>query len=109
MPYLLEMAALTVVLAAGAAVNCGILGDIAADDFKFLWWWIPFHVLYGVVLIFATGFGYFSAWLPQGLVAWLEAMLAHGLDFYLVLMAFAQVGKLMCLLVQKLTVKKKSL
>lgn len=109
MPYLPEMAALTMILAAGAAVNCGVLGDIAADDFKFLWWWIPFHVLYGVVLIFATGFGYFATWLPQGLVAWLEAMLAHGLDFYLALMAFAQVGKLVCLLGQKIAVKKKCL
>ncbi len=107
--YLPEMAALTVILAAGAAVNCGVLGDMAADDFRFLWWWIPFHVLYGVVLIFATGFGYFAAWLPQGLVAWLEAMLAHGLDFYLALMAFAQVGKLVCLWGQKITVKKKCL
>ena len=107
--YLPEMAALTIILAAGTAVNCGALGDMAADDFRFLWWWIPFHVLYGVVLIFATGFGYFAAWLPQGLVAWLEAMLAHGLDFYLVLMAFAQVGKLICFLLQKITVRKKSL
>ena len=107
--FLPEMAALTVILAAGVAVNCGILGDVAAGDFSFLWWWIPFHVSYGAVLIFVTGFGYFAAWLPQGLVTWLEAMLAHGLDFYLVLMAFAQVGKLVCLLGQKIIAKKQCL
>ena len=101
MSYLPEMAELTVILAAGAAVNCGILGDIAADDFRFLWWWIPLHVLYGTALIFATGFGYFAGWLPHGLVAWLERMLAHGLDFYLALMAIAQTGKICCMVVQK--------
>ncbi len=99
--YLPEMAVLTVILAASTAVNCGILGDVAADDFCFLWWWIPFHVVYGATLILITGFGYFASSLSQGLVAWFEAMLAHGLDFYLVLMGIAQVLKITCFIVQK--------
>ncbi len=100
--FLPEMAALTVILAVGVAVNCGILGNIAASDFRFLWWWVPFHLLYGGLLIFVTGFGYFVEWLPAGLVEMIKQWLANGLDFYLVIMAFAQVGKLVCLFVQKM-------
>ena len=100
--FLPEMAALTMILALGIAVNCGIMGDIAAGDFRFLWWWIPFHLLYGGLLIFVTGFGYFTEWLSAGVVAQLKEWLANGLDFYLVIMAIAQVGKLACIFGQKL-------
>lgn len=100
--YLPEMAALTVIQVSAVAVHCGILGDIAADDFRFLWWWIPFHMLYGMVLILVTGFGYFVEWLPQGLVLQFKAWLSHGLDFYLVLMAIVQAGKILCVVVQKI-------
>ena len=99
--YMPEMAALTVILAANTAVGCGIMGDIAADDFRFLWWWLPFHVFYGVALILITGFGYFTVWLPAWFVEQIKAALAHGLDFYIVMMAIVQGGKMVCLMGQK--------
>ena len=99
--FLPEMAVLTMILAAGTAVNCGILGDIAAGDFRFLWWWVPFHLLYGVMLLFITGIGYFTEWLPSGLVAHVKDWLANGMGFYLAIMAIAQVGKMGCMVVQK--------
>ena len=99
--FLPEMAALTVILAAWVAVNCGILGDVAAGDFRFLWWWIPLHAVYGLALVLITGFGYFTSYLPAWLAVQIEGMLAHGLDFYLILMAIVQGVKVACLMGQK--------
>ena len=99
--FLPEMAALTVILAAGVAVNCGILGDIAAGDFRFLWWWVPVHALYGAVLILVTGYGYFANFLPSELIGWIKTMLSKGLDSYLYLMALAQFVKITCFALQK--------
>ena len=99
--FLPEMAMLTVILAAGMAVNCGVLGEIAAGDFSFLWWWVPSHLFYGGVLVLVTGFGYFASRLPLALVAQLNACLANGLDFYLTVMAIAQMVKMGCFFVQK--------
>jgi len=99
--YVPEMVTLTVILATSVAVNCGIVGDIAAGNFRFLWWWVPVHAIYGMVLILVTGYGYFAAALPSGLVDWIEAKLSKGLDFYLVLMGVMQLVKIACLILQK--------
>ena len=99
--FLPEMAVLTVIFSSGITVNCGVMGDIAAGDFRFLWWWVPFHALYGGFLIFVTGFGYFAEWLPLGLIKMFEGWLSNGLMFFLTVMAIAQAGKMVCIFVQK--------
>ena len=38
--------------------------EISAGRFRFLKWWIPIHIIFVIGLLFVTGFGHFSTYLP---------------------------------------------
>ena len=47
--------------------------EISAGRFGFLKWWIPLHLIFASVLLFTTGFGYFTTYLPATCTEFLSA------------------------------------
>ena len=92
--YAPHMALLTLSLTLGAAVNCAAVGYLAAERFRFLWWWVPLHAVYGGLILCVTGYGYFEAVLPEGVLMALKTINGHGLNFILIAMLSIQVLKL---------------
>jgi hypothetical protein len=92
--YSPQMALLTLTMCLGSALNCTVLGFVAEENFRFLWWWLPFHAIYAGGLLFITGYGYAERFLPSGAVSLLEKINSCGLDFILVAMFLMQVAKL---------------
>ena len=45
--------------------------EISAGRFKFLRWWLPLSLGYPVLMLLITGYGYFTAWLPECLCRFL--------------------------------------
>ena len=93
-----RLAFLTVCMALGAAANVGVVGDIAADRFGFLRWFLPLHALYAGALLFVTGYGYFTAWLPPEAVALLKHVNGLGLPWVLAAMFGFNLLKLLMVL-----------
>ena len=56
--------------------------EIAAGQFKFLWYWIPFMLIETGVLVVLTGYTVFNGILPPGVVDWMGSMNAARLDFF---------------------------
>lgn len=46
--------------------------EVSAGRFGFLKWWIPFHIVCPLIVLFVTGFRHFDAVLPQQLVHFLS-------------------------------------
>ena len=92
--YSPQMALLTLSLTLWTAVNCAAVGALAAERFRFLWWWVPLHVVYGGLLLCITGYGYFEPFLPERVVLALKAINEYGLNFVLIAMLGAQIVKL---------------
>ena len=47
--------------------------EISAGRFGFLKWWIPLHLIFASALLFTTGFGYFTTYLPATCTDFLSA------------------------------------
>lgn len=47
--------------------------EVSAGRFGFLWWWLPLNFGYPALLLLVTGYGYFTAWLPENVSAFLSA------------------------------------
>jgi hypothetical protein len=47
--------------------------EISAGRFGFLKWWIPLHLIFASTLLFTTGFGYFTTYLPATCTEFLSA------------------------------------
>ena len=92
--YAPQMAILTMILCLGATLNCTIVGFVAEENFRFLWWWLPFHAVYGLLLLFITGYGYLENILPANLIDVLKTINSYGLNFILVTMLLMQLCKL---------------
>ena len=50
--------------------------EISAGRFGFLKWWVPLHLIGAGGLLFVTGYGYFSEYLP---VSWCDILSAHNI------------------------------
>ena len=50
--------------------------EVSASRFKFMRWWIPLLLLYPTSLLFVTGYGYFTAYLPA---SWNEFLSTHNI------------------------------
>lgn len=97
----LSLAFLTVILTLGAAANLRVVCEIAADRFGFLWWFLPLHAVYAGVLLFITGYGYFTAWLPAAAVELIQRINGHGLSWMLVAMFVFNLFKLVLSLARR--------
>ncbi len=64
-PWLIGLQAL------GAIQAFHLNTEVSAGRFKFLKWWIPLHLIFAAGLLFATGYGYFTAYIPQSWSAFL--------------------------------------
>lgn len=47
--------------------------EVSAGRFGFLRWWVPLNVVYPILLLLVTGYGYFTDGLPEGLGTFLAA------------------------------------
>ncbi|MBP5226668.1 MAG: hypothetical protein J6336_04725, partial [Kiritimatiellae bacterium] len=92
-PYVPHAALLTVTLSLLMSLNCFFFGQIAADRFSFLKWYVPLHLLYSATLLFITGYGYFESWLPVSLLSAIRWINGQGLNFVLGAMLLLQLLK----------------
>lgn len=57
--------------------------EISANRFGFLKWWIPTSVLYVIIMFLVTGYGYFSAVLPDSVSSFLSTHNVTSLSAFL--------------------------
>lgn len=105
--YMPELVALTLILSVGIAVGCFTTGETAANRFKWLWWFVPLHVVYVAVLFVLTGHGYLQGILPDGVCEAIASVNACRLDFLLGLMGAFATLKLLCVALHLWTCKKR--
>lgn len=98
--YIPELVALTLILSAGIAVGCFTSGETAANRFKWLWWFVPLHVVYVATLFVLTGHGYLQGVLPASICEAIASVNACRLDFLLGLMGGFAAVKLLFVAVQ---------
>lgn len=98
--YIPELVALTLILSAGIAVGCFTSGETAANRFKWLWWFVPLHVVYVATLFVLTGHGYLQGFLPASICEAIASVNACRLDFLLSLMGGFATVKLLFVAVQ---------
>lgn len=98
--YIPELVVLTLILSVGIAVGCFTSGETAANRFKWLWWFVPLHVVYVATLFVLTGHGYLQGILPASICEAIASVNACRLDFLLGLMGGFAVLKLVCVAVQ---------
>ena len=67
--------------------------EISARRFSFLRWWIPLNVLYSVAMLAVSGYGYFTAYLPQQAVEFLSVHNIRSLDSILWWFTACALGK----------------
>ena len=91
--YVPQMVLLTLVVTLFMSLNCYVIGQVAADRFGFLKWYVPLHLLYSGALLFITGYGYFETWLPPGPLNAIRWINRCGLNFILVAMLLLQLAK----------------
>ena len=104
--YIPELVALTLILSAGIAVGCFTSGETAANRFKWLWWFVPLHVVYVATLFVLTGHGYLQGFLPASICEAIASVNACRLDFLLGLMGGFATVKLLFVAVQLWACKK---
>ncbi len=50
--------------------------EVSAFRFKLMLWWLPLNLLYAAALLFVTGYGYFTAYIPA---TWSAFLAAHNI------------------------------
>ena len=92
-PYVPQLAWLTVVVSLNAALNCALAGEVAANRFGYLRWLLPLHVFYIGAIMGISGYGYFASWLPVPIVECLVEINRWGLNWLLSAMLGLQLLK----------------
>ena len=67
--------AIELVILQGTLAQFAILyttAEVSANRFRYLWWSVPLSVLYPATLLFITGYGYFSNYLPSSMSTFLN-------------------------------------
>lgn len=105
--YVPELVALTLILSTGVALMCFSTGEIAANRFGWLWWYVPIHLVYVALLLVVTGPGYLVGVLPDAWVGAITGLDANRLDFLLGAMGAFAVVRLVCIAGQ-LALRRKS-
>ena len=91
--YVPQMVLLTLIVTLFMSLNCHVIGQVAADRFGFLKWYVPLHLLYSGSLLLITGYGYFERWLPAGPLHAIRWLNSCGLNFILAAMLLLQLVK----------------
>ena len=89
--------------------QCGsfyLTAETAANRFKWLWWFVPLHVVYVATLFVLTGHGYLQGVLPASICEAIASVNACRLDFLLGLMGGFATVKLLFVAVQLWACKK---
>lgn len=93
--YVPELVVLTLVLSVNISVGCFTTGEIAANRFAWLWWFVPVYLLYTVFLFVVTGYGYLQGILPDSMIDALASLNACRLRFVLGTMVVFAVVRLL--------------
>lgn len=108
--YVPELVGLTLVLSASVAVGCFTTGEVAANRFAWLWWYVPVYLLYTAFLFVVTGHGYLQGILPDSMVDAIASLNACRLRFVLGAMAVFVVVRMLFAMAQlRLRVSRKKL
>ena len=94
--YVPELVALTLILSVGVAVMCYTTGEMAANRFRWLGWFIPVNLLYVATLLVLTGHGYLHGFVPESAISAIVSLNACRLRVLLGVMGLFAVIKLMC-------------
>ena len=86
--------------------SCHTSTEISAGRFSFLKWWIPINVLYPIALLFVTGHGYFTQWMPSGITKFLTAHNITSLEAMLTWMTVFAFLKAVISIVEMITHKQ---
>ena len=69
-PWLIAIATINL------SINFYWTAEVSAFRFKFMLWWLPMNFLYATALLFVTGYGYFTAYLPA---SWTNFLATHNI------------------------------
>ena len=67
--------AIELVILQGTLAQFAILyttAEVSANRFRYMWWSVPLSLAYPAALLFVTGYGYFTAYLPRSLTNFLS-------------------------------------
>ena len=70
-PWLIAIATINL------SINFYWAAEVSAFRFKFMLWWLPLNFLYAAALLFVTGYGYFTAYIPT---SWTEFLSVHNIS-----------------------------
>ncbi|MCR5413850.1 MAG: hypothetical protein K6F50_03870 [Kiritimatiellae bacterium] len=70
-PFAWSIPWLIILQALGAIQVFHLNTEVSAGRFAFLKWWVPMHVAFAAALLLVTGYGYFTACIPQSWSAFL--------------------------------------
>lgn len=62
--YWWAMPWLVMIMALGSVQTFHTNTEVAAGRFGFLFWWVPYNLLFAAAMFFVSGYGYFEAYLP---------------------------------------------
>lgn len=89
-----------------SSVALYVTSEFSANRFNFLKWYIPIGISYPVLLLFITGHGYFSPYLPHYAANFLKTHNIHSLDTMLWWMTTICIIKIACCLMAMWTRNK---
>ena len=74
--------------------------ETSAERFSYLWWSIPVFLVFAVAMLCITGYGYFEAFLPSPVTAFLEAHNVTSISAFLMWMTVIEAIRVICCAVQ---------